>query len=168
MATNSTAIGWGGETEFEKRRGVSAVEIRGGFAQAHVSHLEGDLVQARLEVLKAIGEKGISLDFLKLTPSGLSFLIKQDECDNLEQVLTQVNAHHSIKPSRAIVLVHAVNIRDEEGMLAGIMHAAMSSSAKVDHISDMHDRLLMVVDAEDAERLRAKLEESGLGGSHAN
>lgn len=42
-------------------------------------------------------------------------------------------------------MVHAVNIRDEEGLIAKIIKAAISTSAHVDHIGDMHDRLLMVV-----------------------
>jgi aspartokinase len=158
---SSKAVGWGSETEFEKRRGVSSVEIRLGFAQAHVSHLAGDVVLERLRVLEAIGAAGISLDFLKLTPSGLSFLVKESDSKGLASAMDGLGVRNTIKPNRAILLVHAVNIRDEEGMLAQIVHAAISSSAKIDHISDMHDRLLMVVDSADADRLRERIEQTG-------
>ncbi len=149
-----TAIGWGGETEFEKRRGVSTVEVREGYAQVHVSELAGDLVSDRLAVLEAIYGTGVSLDFLKLTPSGLSFLIRQEESGSIESALQALRVKHSIRGDRAIVLVSAVNIRDEEGLLADLVHRAISSAARVDHISDMHDRLLMVVPASDAPQLR--------------
>lgn len=155
-----TAIGWGGETEFEKRRGVSAVEVRAGFAQVHVSELGQDIVEQRLRVLEAISGTGVSLDFLKLTPTGLSFLVRQDDSDKVGAAITPLGVRHTIKPNRAIVLVHAVNIRDEEGMLAELVHRAISSTAKVDHISDMHDRLLMVAEAGEAERLKVRIQEA--------
>jgi len=148
------AIGWGGETEFEKRRGVSSVEVREGYAQVHVSELGQDIVNERLAVLEAITQTGVSLDFLKLTPSGLSFLVRQEEAESIEECLQPLNVKHTVRPDRAIVLVSAVNIRDEEGLLADLVHRAISSAARVDHISDMHDRLLMVVRASDAPQLK--------------
>lgn len=160
MAAKKTAVGWGGETEFEKRRGISKVEVRSGFAQAHVSNLGKSIAEERLRVLDAIGGAGISLDFLKLTHTGLSFLIKESEGDQLREALDPLVINFTIRPNRSIVLVHAVNIRDEEGMLAQLVHQAISSEAKIDHISDMHDRLLMVAESAEAERLRARIEEA--------
>lgn len=141
------------ETSFEKQRGVSRVEVRTGFAQVHVSELEGDVMKGRLEVLESVHAAGISLDFLKLTPTGMSFLIPEGRSDAMQEVLTQTGSKFSIKRPRSIVLVHAVNIRDEEGMIARIVKTLIESGTEVDHLGDMHDRMLVVIPSEDAERV---------------
>jgi len=62
------------------------------------------------------------------------------------------------------VLVHAVSIRDEEGLIAGIVHTAIALGIRIDHVGDMHDRMLMVVQKEDAERLAAHVRSSSIHG----
>jgi aspartokinase len=141
------------ETEFEKRRGVSRVEVRHGFAQVHVSRITSDVMGERLRVLGVVGEAGISIDFLKLTPSGMSFIVPESEGDVVEKALEPIGDHFTVRHDRSIVLVHAVSIRDEEGLIAGIVHTAISNGVRIDHVGDMHDRMLMVVRKEDAERL---------------
>ncbi|MDX2064846.1 MAG: hypothetical protein SFX74_03785 [Fimbriimonadaceae bacterium] len=141
------------ETEFEKRRGISRMEIRHGFAQVHVLSIAGETHAGRLAVLAAIARAEISIDFLKLTPSGLSFLISNDVAERAGHALREVALKWTIQQDRAIVLVHAVNIRDEEGMIARIVSAAIASGITLEHIGDMHDRMLMVVAESDAERL---------------
>ena len=157
------------ETVFEKLRGVSRVEVRSGFAQVHVTNLDGDLTPARLRVLTQVADAGISIDFLKLTPSGLSFLVRQERAEVVETILSALQLDFSLRTDRDIVLVHAVNIRDEEGMIASIMQRAIESGATVDHVGDMHDRLLLVVPHLDAERLEQHLRaELSSEGSNAN
>lgn len=145
------------ETEFEKRRGVSDVEVRGGYAQVHVSQLGSPLMATRLTVLESVGAATISIDFLKLTPSGLSFLALVDRSADIERVLHDLGVRFSVRKDRSIVLVHGVNIRDEEGLIARIVESAISSGVKVEHISDMHDRVLIVVESGEAEQLNAFL-----------
>lgn len=145
------------ETVFEKRRGVSRVEVRSGFAQVHVTNLAGDVAPARLRVLSQVADSATSIDFLKLTPSGLSFLVPQERAEVVKSILDALTIDFSLRSDRDIVLVHAVNIRDEEGMIASIMQRAIESGATVDHVGDMHDRLLLVVPHSDAERLEQHL-----------
>jgi len=52
-------------------------------------------------------------------------------------------------------LVHAVNMRDEEGLIAEIVQSAIASEAQIDHIGDGHDRLLLVASAESVEKITA-------------
>lgn len=151
------------ETAFEKGRGISSVEIRRGFAQAHVLDLGDPILDKRIEVLQAIAEADISLDFLKLTHDGLSFLVKQELASRLDEALKAIQVHHTVKPGHDIVLVHAVNMRDEEGLIARVLRQAMVSGVKVEHIGDMHDRMLMVVDASRSDALRSQIESSLLG-----
>lgn len=141
------------ETEFEKRRGVSRLEVRHGFAQVHVSQIDGDVMQGRLYVLQTVADAGISLDFLKLSPSGMSFLVPEDKSEAVHNAISACNVHFTIRQSRSIVLVHAVNIRDEEGMIANIVATLIATGASVDHLGDMHDRMLMVLHTEDVERV---------------
>lgn len=148
------------ETEFEKPRGVSRVEVRDGYAQVHVSDLKGDMSQVRLLVLQAVAAAGVSIDFLKLTPSGMSFLTTEGQANDVEAALKSGGFPHKILRPRSIVLVHAVNIRDEEGMIAGIVKTLIESGASVDHLGDMHDRMLVVVSAEDAPRVADRFRET--------
>lgn len=152
------------ETEFEKQRGISGVDIRTGFAQVQVSDLEGDVSQERLHVLAILRDAGISLDFLKFTPTGLSFLISETEAPKVTAALTSAKGTHQIDRGRSVVLVHAVNMRDEEGLLAEVVSAAISSGAAIDHLGDMHDRLLIVTSAEGANLIKKTVIGQFLGG----
>lgn len=147
------------ETEFEKRRGISRVEVRHGYAQVHINDLTEPLVGARLEVLEAAANGGVSLDFLKFTPDGMSFLVKEDSATDIEKNL-KIQPHISItvQKGRDVVMVHAVNMRDEEGLLASIVLQSIRSGASIGHVSDMHDRVLIVVGKEDSKKLKEQLE----------
>jgi len=138
------------ETAFERPRGLSRVETRGGFCQVHVEGLPEPLVPQRLQVLDAVAKEGISIDFLKLTPYGLSFVAPADRAADLGRVLGDRAA---VTTGRSVVSVHAVNIRDEEGLLAETIQEAIALGAQIDHVGDGHDRLLLVVGDADAERI---------------
>ena len=150
-------------TEFEKRRGISRVEVRSGYAQVHVFDLVEPLTQSRLAVLENAAAARVSLDFLKFTPDGMSFLVREEDAGPLVKALTegdvklspsQVNA----QKGRDVLMVHAVNMRDEEGLIASIVLQAIRSGAAIGHVSDMHDRVLIVVGKEDSSRLKEQLE----------
>ena len=145
-------------TKFEKPRGVSAISIRHGYAQAHLSGWGKDRAAKRLETVRAITDAKISLDFVKLTPSGMSFLVPDAQSEALQGVLDRLGDHFSIRRPCSMVIAHAVNIRDEEGLVARIMKAAIDGGFLVQHISDMHDRALLVVDTAEAEQLAAHIE----------
>ena len=140
------------ETVFEKRRGISDVEVRPGYTQVHVSKLEHDLPKERIKVLSVVSDSGIAIDFLKLTPSGMSFLVPREKTDLVESALKLTGAQYSLRTEQSIVIVHAVNMRDEEGMIAGIVRRAIESGISVDHVTDMHDRMLLVMKEEQANR----------------
>lgn len=156
------------ETEFEKKRGVSNVEVRHGFAQVHVSRFTCDVMRERLKVLDAVASVGISIDFLKLTPSGMSFVVPEQNGNVVDKALQPLGIHFTVRHDRSIVLVHAVSIRDEEGMIAGIVQTAIKNGIRIDHVGDMHDRMLLVVQKADADRLAGHLSAaSGISDSAA-
>lgn len=135
------------ETAFERPRGVHRIETREGFSQVHVAS-----VSERAAVLAAVASARVSIDFVKLTPSGLSFIVPQQDANAVSNALANL-APTEIRPDRSIVLVHAVNIRDEEGLISKIVRVATEAQVDLDHIGDMHDRLLLVVPSGDAPRL---------------
>jgi hypothetical protein len=161
-------LGGSHETEFEKRRGVSHTELRDGFAQVHVTQLGGEVMPARLAVLQAVAQVQVSIDFLKLTPTGLSFLVPSDKAAVVETALAGTDARFSVRRDRSIVMIHAVNIRDEEGLIALVMREAIAAGTTIDHVGDMHDRLLLVVSEADAVRLQSRLQARLDEESHAH
>ena len=117
-------------------------------------------MEGRLAVLQCVADARVSIDFLKLTPSGLSFLIPEGQGSAVENALSGSDVHATVRPGRSIVLVHAVNMRDEEGLIARVVQEVIASGARMDHISDMHDRMLVVVHTEDAGPLCERLEKN--------
>ncbi len=129
----------------------------------HVSGLAEPVHESRLFVLKAVAEAGISVDFLKLTPSGLSFVINDSSSGEIEAALGPLQVKHTIRKDRCVILVHAVNMRDEEGLTASVVQRAIASGAILDHISDMHDRMLIVAESKYAGLLESTFLEAGNG-----
>lgn len=145
------------ETQFEKPRGIHSVEIRRGYCTVHVTGLEQ--AADRVSVLEAISKAGISLDFLKLTPGGLSFLTLSGEQDKVKAALDSKGANYAVNEGRCIVLAHAANMRDEEGLIARVVSEVIGTGVAIDHLGDMHDRVLMVMDSGDGERVAARIKE---------
>jgi aspartokinase len=148
------------ETAFEKQRGVSRLERRDGFCQVHISDLTPPLMDNRIAILRAVADAQVSIDFLKLTPSGLSFLAPQSDGTTIEGVLKNAGVQYSLRNDRSIVMVHAVNIRDEEGLIAEIVQSAIASGAQIDHIGDGHDRLLLVAGPDSAAKILGHFHET--------
>jgi hypothetical protein len=59
-------------------------------------------------------------------------------------------------------------MRDEEGLISRILLESIASGVQIDHVSDMHDRMLVVVSAEDSSKLRQRIEEKLLGVAFAH
>lgn len=151
-------------TEFEKPRGVSQIEVRHGFAQVHVSNLSEPIAERRLGVLKSISDAKISLDFLKLTQGGLSFVVDEQKAPSAQSALEGSGATVSVQLGCSIVLVHAVNIRDEEGLVARLVSIATRENTRIEHLADMHDRLLLVTENEQAAKLADAYTRELIGG----
>lgn len=145
------------ETAFEKARGVNRVEIRSGFASARIGGLTGDVQKARLAVLKPVYDSEISFDFLKFAADGMSFVVPSDLRERLEEVLTGLGVEFEVKGDRAVLSVHAVNMRDEEGLVAKVVSQVIESGANIEHLGEMHDRLLMLMGVSGAEKARVML-----------
>lgn len=157
--TESTEIRGTAETEFEKPRGINKVEIRKGFLTVHVTNLdEASVASERLKVLSKLSDAKISIDFLKLTNRGLSFVAPESLQSQLESVLNGAGIEHSLRTGRCIVLAHAANMRDEEGLIARVISEVIGTGVEVDHLGDMHDRVLLVMDSNDGEKVAERIQ----------
>ncbi len=144
------------ETAFERPRGISGIEVRHGFAQVVVTGLENP-ESDRLSVLTLVADAGLSIDFVKLTPGGMAFVVNEAQVELIEAAL-KTHLNWAVQGKRSIVLVSAVNIRDEEGLISKVVAAAISCGVTLDHIGDMHDRVLLVTGAAGAEKLAKELQ----------
>lgn len=136
------------ETAFEQRRGVNKVEVQSGYAQVHIGPLSEPIHEQRVAILEAIATSGTNIKFLKLTPTGLTFLAREVDLPQIQNALT--GQPTQVVSGCSTVLVHAVNMRDEEGFIARMVAAAIGSGARMEHVGDMHDRLLFATASSDA------------------
>ncbi len=157
LADDSTVPILATETAFEKARGVNRVEFRTHFASARIGGLLSDVTQERLGILNSVFEADISFDFLKFTADGMSFVVPEALCERLEEVLRGSGAEFEVKRDRAVLIIHAVNMRDEAGLVAKIVSQVIDSGANIEHLGEMHDRLLMLMGKGGAERAKAML-----------
>lgn len=139
-------------TLFERPRGISEVTITQGVASVTISGLEAPEAAARVRLLGLVADRGVNIDFCKLIPGGLAFVVDEAAVETVEQALAGTEV--TLRRGRAVVMVHAANIREEEGLLASALERASRSGVELEHAGDMHDRLLLVCAAEEAERLR--------------
>ena len=152
------------ETEFEKPRGINKVEIRKGFLTVHVQGLGGtDQVQTaknRLRALQCMADARVSIDFLKLTQEGVSFVVPEQLEQDVARALADAAIACTLNKGRCIVLAHAANMRDEEGLIARVVSEVIGTGVEIDHLGDMHDRVLLVMDANDGERVAKRIQEA--------
>lgn len=137
------------ETEFERQRGIIETEIREGFALFEVDGLAEPLAESRTKTLERIAKAGVSIDFLKLTSDGLSFVVQESDAPQVTQALDNTRTTHT--PGRCVVSAWSPNLRDEEGLAARLVSAVIASGAVLDHVSDMHDRVLFLMDRNGAD-----------------
>jgi aspartokinase len=88
----------------------------------------------------------------------MSFVIPSDRTSVIQSTFDAAKLQFQMVTDRSIVLVHAVNMRDEEGMVAGIVRRTISAGIAVDHVTDMHDRMLIILPKENATKLQQLIE----------
>lgn len=133
----------------EAPRGVRQVSVRSGFAQVRVEREGAPSPEWVVTVLRALAEAKVSHKFLKLSSTGLSFIVPGAASSAAREALTGSVA---VDGQVAIVTVECPNVREIAGLVAAIASQALSSEIEVLHSGDMHDRVYLVVRDADVER----------------
>lgn len=131
---------------------------RPDYVEVVVSNLPSPYMESRLEAMRQIKDLAINIDFLKFTVDGMSFVVKNSDWPKFEEEplnKLSLRAGHN----RSVLLVYAVNMRDEEGLVARIVSLVIAAGVEIFHMGDMHDRLLMVIDSAKAELAVSALQE---------
>ncbi len=97
----------------------------------------------------------VSVDYLKLDGPRMSFVVAESDLQSLATALEGLE--HQSRSGRSVVAIHAANMRDEEGLIAKTISQVMLTGDEVDHIGDMHDRVIFVLDAATADRVRLEV-----------
>lgn len=147
------------QTTFETQRGISSVEVSRGHSLVIVTGIpEAEADEKRLFALRRLALAGLSIDFLKLSLDGFSFLVPEDDGAKAEEALCQAGLTARAVKNRAIITVKAPNIRDESGLVARVAELVVRSGASIDSVGDMHSSVLLVVDASVADNAVKSLE----------
>lgn len=144
------------QTDFEKHRGLHGVEIRERYANVFVPLSMSDS-KAKLKALGAIRKAQISIDFLKLAGGGISFVCTLSNADSIEQCLKDAGFKPKIIRDRCVLIAYGANMRDQEGLIAKIVSILAAGTDEIDHLGDMHDRVLAVVPKDQAQELAQTL-----------
>ena len=152
------------ETEFERPRDLIETEIRRGFTLFSVTGVSDPVAFNLIPVLDQLASSRISIDFLKLGAEGMSFVVPDESAVPSAAAMTVAGAVFTQTHGRCVLSVSSANLRDEEGLAASFMSAVIAGGTRLDHVSDMHDRVLFLIAAEDADRAVQALQSVRLGG----
>ncbi|GIV01306.1 MAG: hypothetical protein D6724_02180 [Armatimonadetes bacterium] len=145
-------------TSIETARGISGVEVSLGHALVVVSGLSEEAWgQRMLEALGALKDADHSIDFLKVSSSGFSFVVPESQASSARDALCAAGFDAVVKEGRAILIVRAPNIRDESGLVARIAQLVVRSGATIEQVGDMHSSVQVVVEAAKVERAASVL-----------
>lgn len=129
---------FGQETVFEPQRGITKVELDEGYVQVIV--YTDDINEA----LDSLVEEGCSFHYLKLLSKEISFIVDEEHNRwSLDEVIKNLS----------ILKIHAANLREEDGLVAHILEIASRMDIEINHISDVHNCLTLVLDKIDAKKL---------------
>lgn len=146
------------QTAFETERGVSAVVLSRNHALVVVSEIdETELTERRIHAMRTLSQAGCSIDFLKLSLDGFSFVVPEEQATAVREALCGAGFEAKALTGRAMITVKAVNIRGESGLVARIAQTVVESGAAIESLGDMHSSVLLIVDERSAEGAVAAL-----------
>ncbi|MER3412644.1 MAG: hypothetical protein C4341_00065 [Armatimonadota bacterium] len=145
-------------TSIETARGISSVEVSNGHALVVVSGMhEDDSAQRMLDALRELKDADCSIDFLKISNSGFSFIVPESGADAAIRALRSAGFAADALGGRSIITVRAPNIRDESGLVARIAQLVVRSGATIEQLGDMHSSVQVVVETSRVEEAAGAL-----------
>ncbi|MCS7224483.1 MAG: ACT domain-containing protein [Armatimonadetes bacterium] len=143
------------EAEFERKRGVTAVEVEEGLV--HISVTLPQTLAQRLGVFRALAGAGISVFLIKFHPDGIHFVLRDSFVEKAEKVLNGLGLPYVMTPNCATVSVLSSAMRDLPGVMAAIAQAVYEEGVDLLETGDSHDAVTLLVKQKDAQRVATAL-----------
>lgn len=154
------AVVQGERVSFERERGVSAITVSPEVAYLVVRVPQPErITEQRQHVLNLLRDAEIPIFLIKLQRHGISFGVDSEHAEPAQRTLEAQGFRVAVKPRRVMVSVYAQNMRELHGVVAKIAEVLYEAGVAIEQLSDAHDRITCLIQAEQAplvvERLRA-------------
>lgn len=155
------AVVQGERVSFERERGVSAITVSPEVTYLLVRATEGEAITAqRQQMLNLLREAEIPIFFIKLQRSGLSFGVDAERAERARTILEEAGFRVVVKPRRVMVSVFAQNMRELHGVFARIAEVLYEAGVAIEQVSDAHNRITCLIEAERAPLVVERLAEA--------
>lgn len=145
------AIVQGEHVSFERDRGVSAIKVsrEATYLFVRAPHAENLTIQ-RQQILDRMRNAEIPLFLIKVQRYGLSFAVDSEHADRACAILEQDGFRVTVKPRRVMVSIFAQNMRELHGVFAKIAEVLYEAGVAIEQMSDAHNRITCLIEAERA------------------
>lgn len=109
----------------------------------------------RQRILNLLREAEIPIFLIKLQRNGLSFGVDSELAARACQTLEAHGFRVSVKPRRVMVSIFAQNMRELHGVIARIAEVLYEAGVAIEQMSDAHNRITCLIEAERAAGRRA-------------
>lgn len=143
---------------FERERGVSGIQVSREatylFVRAPDTHT---LAAQRQRILNLLREAEIPIFLIKLQRNGLSFGVDSDLATRACETLEANGFRVVVKPRRVMVSIFAQNMRELHGVIARIAEVLYEAGVAIEQMSDAHNRITCLIEAERAPQVVERL-----------
>ncbi|HHX40700.1 MAG TPA: ACT domain-containing protein [Armatimonadetes bacterium] len=149
---------------FEKERGVLSLEADTGrsFVFVELSGPDAGVSEA-LRVLSPLAESRLPLQFLRIYPDCLSFVVAQGDLPQVREVLAGAGVTFEASEGCAVITVVAPNMRSIPGLMARMGEVLFRRAVGMYQMADSHSSVSCVIAAGQlAEAVEALRREFGL------
>lgn len=110
---------------------------------------KSDQLDLHLHVFKTMADKGISVDFINVTPSSIAYTVSDPLGDLAFSLLSEMGLEPELHPSCAKISVVGAGIAGVPGVMAKILEALTEEDVQVLQSADSHTTIWVLVRGED-------------------
>lgn len=143
---------------FERERGVSGIKVSREVTYLFVRTPDTHMLAAqRQRILNLLREAEIPIFLIKLQRNGLSFGVDSDLASRACETLEASGFRVVVKPRRLMVSIFAQNMRELHGVIARIAEVLYEAGVAIEQMSDAHNRITCLIEAERAPQVVERL-----------
>ncbi|WP_048602446.1 aspartate kinase [Rubeoparvulum massiliense] len=106
----------------------------------------------QMQVFKAMAENHISVDFINVTPVGVTYTVHDNEADHAVQILHELGFDPQVHPHCAKVAAVGAGMTGVPGVMAKIVEALTNEEITILQSADSHTTIWVLVRGEDMVR----------------